>query len=100
MPVPAYLSYYVLGSIVGISAIIVIGLNRGLIRAGWRAAERAVAVQAVAGVLFGWLVLATILAGFEPYRGTADDLPLIGWEFSCRSSSAASSSGARGRFGA
>lgn len=77
MPVPAYLSYYVVVGSIGIIAIVLIGLNQALVRADWPDSERRPAVGTTAAVLITWFVLAVVLASFGAYRAASDRFPTI-----------------------
>jgi len=77
MPVPAYLSYYVIGGCVGIVAAVLIGMNAALVRAAWPVPERTAAVRNAAIVLIAWFALACVLAWLGAYRGVAERTPTI-----------------------
>lgn len=77
MTVPVYLPYYVLAGSVAIVAVILLGLRRALIMAGWSSHDRRRAARISAVVLIGWFGAAIALGWLGVYRGVADRIPTI-----------------------
>ncbi len=77
MATPAYLSYYILGSGIGIVAAVIFGVDLALKRASWPEGERRRMVKATVVALVGWFGIAAVLAYFGAYEGAPGRLPTI-----------------------
>jgi hypothetical protein len=77
MTVPTFLPYYVLIGTVGIVAAVLIGLNQGLLKAGWAAEKRARILAITAIVLTLWLVAAIMLGAAGLFQSAAGQVPTI-----------------------
>ena len=73
---PSLALYTVSGSL-GMIAVVLGGLHRALLRAGWSGAERRATVAVAAAVLVFWFTVTAALAWLGAYRGGGDSLPTI-----------------------
>ena len=77
MPVPAYLTPYILIGTVAIVTTVLFGLHQALKRAQWPDENRRRAFRSVAALLIGWYLATLVLAWLEFYRGAATRIPTI-----------------------
>jgi len=77
MPVPVYLSPYILIGTVAIVVTVLVGLHRALKRARWPDQDRRHAVLSIAVLLVGWFSSTLLLSWFEFYRGASSRVPTI-----------------------
>src|SRR2546422_4611558 len=77
MPVPGYLTPYILIGTVAIVTTMLFGLHWALKRAQWVDQDRKRAFRGVAALLVGWYLATLLLAWFEFYRGASSRIPTI-----------------------
>jgi hypothetical protein len=77
MSAPAYVTYTILLSSIGVIAAILAGLRVAVIRAGWEEAQRVATLRTAAVLLSLWFVVALALSWAEIFRGAADRAPTI-----------------------
>lgn len=74
---PSYLSWFVVAGCISTIAVVILGLNEAVRRAGWGRGERRLTVSTAATLLVGWFALAVALGFSGVYRGTSARLPTI-----------------------
>jgi hypothetical protein len=69
MPVPSYVTYYILIASVGILAVLLWGLRQAVERTGWNEAERRATLHTASALFVIWFALALTLAWADFFRG-------------------------------
>lgn len=77
MPIPGYLTPYILIGTLAILTTVLFGLQQALKRAEWPDEDRRRAFRSIATLLVGWYVATLLLAWLEFYRGTTTRIPTI-----------------------
>jgi hypothetical protein len=77
MNAPNYVTYYMLGSSIGIIAIVLAGLRVAVARARWEDSQRIATLRTATALLVLWFGVALALSSAEVFRGATDRPPTI-----------------------
>jgi hypothetical protein len=77
MTIPAYLPYFVFAGTAATVAVILYGLHRSFVQAGWPDADRARTFRASSVLLLGWLAVTIVLGALGTYHVSSNEIPTI-----------------------